>query len=259
MEFLPEWFIISMVAAFGLALGSFVTLASYRLPRDEPIGGGRSRCPSCETKLGPAALVPLFSWLAQKGHCRYCKAKVSARYPLTEVTQAALFLAVYASQGLGWPFLILALFSVCLMIMIVVDFEWQIIPDEVQIAMLMLGIAYHLLLGTAVTDVLGGFAVGAAIGLGLYYGYGRLRGIEMIGFGDVKFLMVAGIWMASLDAWAPYLFYSGVGGVLTALFWRVIGKGERFPFGPALAAALLLTLLTPSTSLFFWTVSTIYR
>lgn len=259
MEGVPEAFIIALVIITGLVFGSFVTLASYRLPRDEPIGGGRSRCPNCRTFLGAAALVPLFSWLWQHGKCRYCKSPVSARYPATEVVQAILFLAVYASFGVTVQAVLLALMTVCLLIMVVVDFEWRIIPDEVQIAMLLLGVAFHVASGTQATSVLAGFAVGAAIGLGLYYGYGKLRGIEMLGFGDVKFLMVAGIWMASVEAWPPFLFYAGMMGILTAGLWRLLGKGERFPFGPALAASLLLVLLTPAVALFFWTVQSLFR
>lgn len=259
MEGVPEAFIIALVLITGLVFGSFVTLASYRLPLDEPIGGGRSRCPSCRTFLGVAALVPVFSWLWQRGKCRYCKTSVSARYPLTEVSQAALFLAVYSAFGISLQSAVVMLFTVCLLIMVVVDFEWRIIPDEVQIAMLLLGVGFHVISGTPAPAVLASFAMGALIGLGLYYGYSRLRGIEMLGFGDVKFLMVAGIWMASITAWPPFLFYAGLLGVLTALFWRLLGKGERFPFGPALAASLLLLLITPAEGLFYWTVQALFR
>ncbi|MBM3617888.1 MAG: prepilin peptidase [Alphaproteobacteria bacterium] len=258
MEGVPEAFIIALVIITGLVFGSFVTLASYRLPLDEPIGGGRSRCPSCKTFLGVAALVPVFSWLFQRGKCRYCEASVSARYPVTEVAQAALFLAVYCVFGISVQSAVVMLFTVCLLIMIVVDFEWRIIPDEVQIAMLLLGVAFHVISGTPATAVLAGFSVGAVIGLGLYYGYSKLRGIEMLGFGDVKFLMVSGIWMASVSPWPPFLFYAGMMGVITAGFWRLFGKGERFPFGPALAASLLLLLLTPAEVLFYWTVQALF-
>lgn len=259
MEGVPEAFIIALVVIVGLVFGSFVTLASYRLPRDEPIGGGRSRCPNCRTFLGALALFPVFSWLWQRGKCRYCKHPVSVRYPITELAQALLFLSVYAAFGISAQSVIVMLFTVCLLIMVVVDFEWRIIPDEVQIAMLLLGVAFHVLSGTAINDVLAGFAVGAAIGLGLYYGYGKLRGIEMLGFGDVKFLMVAGIWMASVEAWPPFLFFAGMLGVFTAMLWKWLGKGTHFPFGPALAAALLLLLLTPAKALFFWTVESLFR
>src|SRR5690348_11004379 len=93
---IPPLFSLLLTAIAGLVFGSFATLVSYRLPREEPIVAGRSRCPICRMPLGPAALVPVFSWLLGGGKCRYCGAGISARYPLTELAQMALFLAVYA-------------------------------------------------------------------------------------------------------------------------------------------------------------------
>lgn len=255
---IDESIVIALVLIAGVIFGSFVTLASYRIPRDIPIGAGRSRCPSCGTTLGVAALFPVLSWLMQKGKCRYCRTPISLRYPLTECTQALLFLAVYIVYGLTLPSLILALMSVCLLIMIIVDLEWQIIPDEVQIAMLLFGVIFHILSDTAFMDILSGLGLGALIGFGLYYGYGTLRKREMLGFGDVKFLMVAGIWLASGNAWAPFLFYSGILGILTAFLWKILGKGERFPFGPALAISLFILLLTPSEIVFFQLIGGFY-
>ncbi|MCH2547628.1 MAG: prepilin peptidase [Alphaproteobacteria bacterium] len=257
-EWIPEWFILSLVAVVGLIFGSFVTLASYRLPRDEPIVMGRSRCPSCKNTLGLLALFPLFSWLIQCGKCGYCKAPVSARYPITEAVQALLFIAVYVSQGLTWQAGVLALLSVALLIMVVVDFEWYIIPDEIQITCVILAVLYHWVAATPIDNVLAGAAMGLALGFGLRFGYGWLRKKEGLGWGDVKFLFVAGLWLASIEDWPAFLFYAGMLGVITAVIWRAMGKGERFPFGPALAGALLLTLLTPSTPLFFWTIGRIY-
>lgn len=253
-----EW-IIALILAFGLIYGSFASMASYRLPRGERIGGGRSHCTACRHPLGVAALVPLFSWLWQKGKCRYCRSPISWRYPLTEVTQALLFLWVYARFGISLEGAVMALFTLILLIAVVVDLEWQIIPDETQIAMLLLGLAFHIAGGTQVVLVLSSFAIGAAVGLSLYYGYSRLRRVRMLGFGDVKFLMVAGVWLASPMDWVPFLFYAGLLGIVTGIFWQAAGKGERFPFGPALAASLLLQLLSPAGALFFWTVSAVYR
>lgn len=254
----PEGWIVALVLLAGLAFGSFVTLVSHRLPRGEPICAGRSRCPSCGTRLGVAALFPLFSWLWQRGKCRYCRARVGFRYPLTELTQALLFLAVYASHGLTWTALVLALLSVALLVMVAVDFEWYIIPDEVQIACALLAVAYHWLLGTHVADVLLGAGTGALLGFLLHHGYRRIMHKDGLGMGDVKFLVVAGLWLAGLEDWPPFLFYAGMWGVATALVWRALGRGVRFPFGPALAASLMMTLLTPSSALFFWTIGHIY-
>lgn len=251
MDVMPLWMEWGIIGFSGLIFGSFVTLASYRLPRDEPVIIGRSRCPSCGRHLGLAALFPVFSWLLQRGKCRYCKTSISARYPLIELTQAALFLAVYATHGIGLSSVWLLLLSVCLLIMVVVDFEWQIIPDEIQISLLVIGILYHLSSDAAWLDIGISTAIGAAIGLGLRFGYRWLRRKEGLGWGDVKFLPIAGLWLADSWHWPPFLFFAGAWGIVTAIIWRMTGQGERFPFGPALAASLLMTLLIPSTPWFY--------
>src|SRR5690606_23300081 len=103
-----------------------------------------------------------------------------------------------------------------------------------------------------------GLGVGVFLGFALRYGYGWIMRKEGLGWGDVKFLAVAGLWLAGIESWPPFLFYAGVWGVVTALVWRAMGKGARFPFGPALAAALWMVLLTPSGALFYWTIGWIY-
>lgn len=255
---MPLWFELALVVALGLVFGSFVTLVSWRLPRGEPVSATRSRCPKCKTTLGIPALVPFFSWALQRGRCRYCKAPVPWRYPLTELAQVALFLAVYAVYGVSAQAAFLALLSICLLILIVVDFEWYIIPDEIQIAMLALGLVYPAVADIAYASALASGLMGLAIGLTLRFGYGWVMKKEGLGWGDVKFLPIIGLWLADVNAWPPFLFYAGVWGVVTALVWRALGRGERFPFGPALAAALLMSLLSPATPLFYWTLGRLY-
>src|SRR5271154_5209537 len=91
----------------GLVFGSFITLASWRLPRGEDIIVKPSRCPKCENKLGFRDLWPVLSWALSKGKCRHCGTKVSARYPLIEIVTAALFLLVYSRYGITAPGIIL--------------------------------------------------------------------------------------------------------------------------------------------------------
>lgn len=252
-DLLPLDFLRFLVFFTGLAFGSFVTLVSYRLPRGEKMGMQRSRCTSCQKPLGVAALVPLVSWIWQHGKCRYCGAKVHWRYPATELVQGLLFLWVFETHGLALASLWLMALSVALMVMIVVDFEWLIIPDECQIAMAICALGYHYTVGKGVGFALTGGLVGFFATWGFSAVYAWLRKKDVLGFGDVKFLGVAGMWLGWISL-APFLFYGGLIGVLTALVWRILGGGERFPFGPALAAALWISLLTDSEGLFYWTI-----
>lgn len=234
----------------GLCFGSFITCASYRLPLDIDVIKKPSFCPSCNAKLTFKDLWPVLSWVTAGGKCRHCKTKVSVRYPLIEIFTAAIFLLIYHQYGWTLQALLLVLLAVALLIMIVADLEHYIIPDQIHVFMLPLGLIYHYVIGTPPKEVTYGFLFGAGLGLALHYGYGALRKKEVLGFGDVKFFAVAGVWLTFMP-FIPFLFFSGIFGVCFGLVWRACGKGPVFPFGPALAASLFMCVIFPEISNLF--------
>lgn len=240
-----------VVGIFGLCFGSFVTLASYRLPRGEGVVKGASRCPSCNHALGIRDLFPVFSWVVSCAQCRYCNKSVHWRYPAIELITAAAFLSLYMRFGVTWQMLVLSLFAVALLVMIVADFEHYIIPDEVHYALLPLGAVYRIFNHVPLMEITGGLGLGLGIGLALRYGYQLLKKREGLGWGDVKFLAVVGLWLGTTPI-VPFLFFSGVMGVCTALIWRLLGKGAIFPFGPALAFSLYFCVVYPEVPEAFW-------
>lgn len=252
MDFFEPLFILLT----GLSFGSFITLASYRLPREEDIVLKPSRCPNCDTTLKIPDLFPLFSWLRTHGSCRHCNVPIHWRYPLTELITALSFFMIYLQWGFTPECLILCLMATALLIMIVVDFEHYIIPDAVHLWLLPLGMVWHVWLGHSWEVPVYGFLLGAAIGLTLHHGFRWIRKKEGLGFGDVKFLAVAGLWLG-LTPMVPFLFYSGILGVITGLGWRFIGHGAVFPFGPALALSLFICIVFPETVDFFWSMNSI--
>jgi prepilin signal peptidase PulO-like enzyme (type II secretory pathway) len=240
-----------LVFVVGLCFGSFLTLVSYRLPRGESMGWTRSRCPACGTTLAARDLVPVFSWAASRGACRHCRAGVSWRYPAIELVTAAALTSVYALYGLDGKALLLMGLTLALLVMIIVDFEHYIIPDSIQLLVGALGVGYHWCYGMHPADVLVGALTGGAIGWALQTGYRYARKKDGLGTGDVKFLVVAGIWLGA-KMLIPLLFFSGLLGVVTAGLWRRLGYGEIFPFGPALAVSLWgLVMVPPIGTLFF--------
>ena len=247
-----QWLAVSLVALIGAVIGSFITLVTYRLPRDEPIIRTRSCCPHCHTRLSVRDLIPILSWVVRKGRCRHCRKAVSLRYPLTEIAAAVgaalivwhfgLTLSTFALCGLWWSALAL----------IVTDLEHYIILDELQIAAALFGLLYAHALAIPFAHVLLTAVAGIALGLLLKYGFIFFAKKDGLGMGDVKFLGVAGIWLAAPESFIPFLFFSGVLGVVLGLIWRALGHGERFPFGPALAAALLVCVLWPELPRGYW-------
>ena len=250
---LPLWALYGGVAVLGAIFGSFISAMSYRMALELPVVKERSRCTSCKTALGARDLVPIFSWLCNRGRCRHCGAKVSSRYVLIEVTTALSFVGLFALKGVSVEYVLLAALAVCIITLIVTDLEHYIIPDEIQIAMGVIAIAYGVVMSKAPDGLLIGSAVFFGVGLVLHYGFYFLMGKHGLGFGDVKFLAVAGLFLG-VEPLIPFLFASGVLGVLSAGLWRMAGQGKVFPFGPALALAMLLFILMPQLSADFWSL-----
>jgi prepilin signal peptidase PulO-like enzyme (type II secretory pathway) len=240
-----------LVFLIGISLGSFITLASWRLPRGEDIVHTRSRCTACGHALGVRSLLPVLSWVLQRGRCAYCRAGIHWRYPAIELATGVLLLLIYARYGITPMAGVLALLTVMLLIMIVVDFEHYLIPDAVHVALLPLALWWRWLTDGDWADAALGFALGAGIALLLHHGYRRLRGKEGLGFGDVKFFAVAGAWLG-VAGMVPFFFFAGMFGVGTALLWRMLKRGKLFPFGPALAAALWMCVVFPDAPGAFW-------
>lgn len=241
------WLGIPLLILFGLAFGSFATMASYRLPRGEDLVFKPSFCPSCQHVLSVWDLFPIFSWLFSKGKCRYCKTKIHIRYPLTELVMAILFVLVYCKTGISLVSLALLGLSVCLVIMTVTDIEHRIIPDSLQIAILLCGILYRYALDSEIYQYFSGLFFGLGFALALRYGFFLWKKREGLGMGDVKFFAVSGMFLG-IKSFIPFLFFAGIFGIIFSLIWRKLGGEEEFPFGPALGASMLLCLLFPEYS-----------
>ena len=137
----------------GLILGSFATALAYRLPRDESISAGRSKCPNCGNQITALQNIPVFSWLVLRGKCKHCGNKISARYPLTELVSALAFAGAAARFGFSPEAFIYAAFFWALVVLTVIDLEFKLLPNK---------IVYPLVVGTYVAftavDLVGGEA-----------------------------------------------------------------------------------------------------
>jgi len=235
-----------LYAVLGLIAGSFATAASFRLPRDQPVTLDRSRCPACGHALRAIDLVPLLSWLAARGRCRHCGARISARYPVIELVTAGLFVLAWrleADDALAAA--ILALTTLGLMVISVTDLEAGIIPDRVLLAMAPLALAWRWHHGGDWFDGAAGAALGAIVLAGLRFVFKALRGQDALGLGDVKFIALAGFYTGATGL-APLLFLGGMLGIAFGLAWRLLRGGAAFPFGPALCVALGFMMVSPN-------------
>ncbi len=230
-------------ALLGLIFGSLASALSYRLPRGLPIAADRSRCSSCGATLGARDLVPLLSWMLNRGRCRQCGAPVSWRYPAIEAVTALIFIGAWIAGGSD-PLraVLLALTGFGLVVITVADLEERIIPDVMLLFLLPVALAWRYVTDQDWIDAGLGAVFGVAVSLALRWAFRRFRGKDALGLGDVKFLGVAGIYLG-LQEFGRYLVIAGLAGILLGLIWRGVGKGAVFPFGPALCLALAGVLL----------------
>lgn len=233
----PEWLGVTLSLVLGACLGSFITLVSHRMPLDEEMVVTPSRCPACRKRLGVFDLFPIFSWVFAGGKCRHCKTGVSVRYPLIELVSALVTLFIYMQFGFTFAGLFLVLMMLCMLIMIVIDFEHGILPDKMQAMLLVFSAAFMLTRDGANEEtfmqMIAGAGVGAFTGLALRYGFYAWKKKEGLGWGDVKYLPIAGM-LVGTKPFVLLLFFSGVLGVLTSALWTRLKRGAEFPFGPAL-------------------------
>lgn len=216
----------------------------YRLPRGIPLWGKKqsdkenynySYCPQCSHRLGFLDLFPFLSWLVQRGKCRYCQCIIPVRYICIELLSAVVAVSFVFHQGITWPTFVLMLCVPVLISLIVIDWDFQILPDALNGALAVLGLAY---IGVAigVNGLMNGCIAMVVYG-GLFW---LLRFLvsnvlkkEAMGWGDIKFAMAAGIWLG-VSFLPLFLMVSGFSGIIFGIMYRMIKRRDLFPFGPCL-------------------------
>ncbi|PIR33137.1 MAG: hypothetical protein COV36_03275 [Alphaproteobacteria bacterium CG11_big_fil_rev_8_21_14_0_20_44_7] len=241
---MTDFLMFAAIFIIGSVFGSFITAASWRLPREEDMLKTRSQCPKCKATLKIPDLIPIFSWLLSRGKCRYCKSKISPRYVLTEIITGLLFVALCWKFGLSAEFLIFAGLGVALLILIISDFETYIIPDSTTIATIALGLIYQYRIGADWFDMLYGVGAGVGIMLALRYVFYWALKREALGWGDIKFMVGVGIWLG-FPPLAFFMIISGVIGIVIGVIWKILFNSEEFPFGPSLAITLYFMVIFP--------------
>lgn len=242
-----EGFEIFSTVFLGLCLGSFATALSYRMPRDiSMVSKTRSSCPVCGHDLGFRDLVPVFSWLFQRGKCRYCGDRIGWRYPLIELATLGLCAGLYHVYGFTPQGLAAFLVAPVLVAIIDIDLHYKIIPDQLNLWVAALGFIQVAVWEEArmVPLAFGGALLYGGFSWLLREAVARAMNREALGLGDVKFFAAAGLWLGP-DPFvlSVFMMISGVSGVALALVWKKLSGEEAFPFGPALVVAFAACLL----------------
>lgn len=205
----------------GLAFGSFLNVCIYRLPQGLSVVQPGSACPACKQHIVFYDNIPVLSWLLLRGRCRHCGTRISPRYLVVELLTGALFLACYAQFGLTLSTLKYVTFGFLLLGLIFTDAETQLLPDKMTLPGIVVGLLFSVIVpvNDLVSQVLPGLVsmpaaaaswrwlslmdafAGAVVGASFIYGAGaiylRARGIQGMGFGDVKLMAMVGAFLGT--------------------------------------------------------------
>lgn len=217
-----DLFFAAAIFAFGLCFGSFLNVCIYRLPRDKSVVTPRSACPLCGDPIPLYHNVPVLSWIVLRGRCRACKQPISPRYLLVELLTGFLFVACYTHFGLSLAMLKCTVLGYLLLGLIFTDAETKLLPDVLTLPGLVLGVLFSLVVPVndlasriipglvsvslrhqipwrlwSLSDSLLGAAVGASFLYGAAAIYLRARGVEGMGFGDVKLMAMIGAFLGT--------------------------------------------------------------
>lgn len=272
--------LIAFIALLGLVIGSFANVVIYRLPRiieqewkaeldayleeqglssqsssdvvppaQLSLSLPRSHCPHCQTPIRYRDLIPVLSWLARRGRCAHCDARISLRYPVVELISAAL--AFMAWQQTEAPLLAAAIygFSMTLVVGALIDWDSQWLPDRITLPLMWSGLFLASIgqspLGLSLSHALWGAMAGYLSFWLMATVFRRITGRDGLGGGDTKLLAALGAWLGGLVLPQLLLMSSLIGlGIALWFRWRENKQGE-FPFGPALAVSGLVLFWHP--------------
>ena len=234
---MSETWVLSVVAGlFGLLLGSFLNVCTFRWPNDQSVVRPRSRCPGCERMIAWYDNIPVVSWLLLRGRCRHCETSISIQYPLVELGTALLWAGTVAHLGVTWEALRGGLFLTILFGIALTDARYYIIPDEFSLGGLALGLLLSPLPGGV--DWIQAFA-GAALGFGILWGVAILGKAvfkkDAMGGGDIKMMAMVGAFLGMPGVLLTLFLGALLGSVIFGpISWKT---GKLVPFGIFLSVA----------------------
>jgi len=237
----PVLAVAAMFLVVGLAVGSFLNVCIYRIPRGCSIVRPRSHCPACGRTLAWFDLIPVVSFIALRGRCRSCGAAISPRYPAVELLTGAFF--AWCSLAAATPVLAAktALLAAFLIAVAFIDLDHQIIPDGILIWLAAVGVAADLAAGdVSLLDALGGAMVGGGLLLAV-----ALVSRGGMGGGDIKFAAALGIWLGWKVLLAALLLAFVLGGAagVALLALGIKKRRDMIPFGPFISAGAFAAAL----------------
>ena len=260
----------AFMAAVGAIIGSFLNVVIHRIPREQSIVLPSSKCPRCRAEIRPYDNIPVISYLILRGRCRSCGVRISPRYPAVEALTALLFAAVTWHDGLSYALAFDLAFVAAMIALIFIDAEHMILPNVITYPGVLFALLTRLLVPYLVSPAhfddlpqllavfpklplwavsLIGAAMGALVGGGSLWLMGflweKLRGIEAMGFGDVKMMLMVGAflgWRLTLLTIMMGALSGSIAGI-AVMYKRGRNLQMMLPFGIFLGIGSIVSLL----------------
>ena len=233
-----DLFIVTVAFCFGLVFGSFFNVVIYRLPRGLSLVKPGSSCPICGHRLRAGELIPVLSFLWQRGACRVCGEKISWRYPVVELVTGLGF-AFLAWTSSSWTELAVGLvFYSFLLVLALIDLDHKLLPNVLTLSGVGLGLVFSLL---GWTIPFGQSVLGAAVGFAVIVAIVVISRGGM-GMGDAKLMALIGSFLG-WQAVFYVLFWGSVVGSISGIIYLYLTRQDKktpLPFGPSLAAAAIV-------------------
>jgi leader peptidase (prepilin peptidase)/N-methyltransferase len=251
---------ITLSVIFGLLVGSFLNVVIHRMPimmerewhanclelqgKDVPdntkynLVTPRSACPKCQHKITALENIPVFSYLFLKGKCSGCQTPISARYPIVEAVTGLLIGAVALKFGYSITTLFAWIFVFALITLTCIDYDTQLLPDDITLPLLWLGLLFNLNNGfVSLSSAVIGAMAGYLILWTIYWLFKLVTGKEGMGYGDFKLLAAIGAWFGWQLLPAVILLSSVIGAVIgiAMIIFKNKDRQTAIPFGPFLA------------------------
>lgn len=251
---------VTFSVILGLLVGSFLNVVIHRLPKmmerewhanclelqgkEVPaqtkytLVSPRSACPKCGHQITALENIPIISWLILGGKCSNCKTNISIRYPLIEALTGSLIGLVAYKFGYSYSALFAFIYVFALVTLTFIDFDTQLLPDDITLPLLWLGLIFNLNTGfTDLKSALLGAIFGYLILWSVYWLFKLVTGKEGMGYGDFKLLGAIGAWFGWQLLPAVILLSSVLGAVIGIGMIAFRGKtgNTAIPFGPFLA------------------------
>lgn len=226
---------IIFIVLFGICIGSFLNVCIYRIAREESISFPPSHCTSCGYQLKAKDLVPVLSYIFLGGKCRFCKEKISIKYPLVEILNALIYVVIYLNYGLSFKFFKFTVFASLMIVIGFIDFETKYVFNSTVIFGVVSGVIFLIAEWIITKNIPWTNLVGAAIGFGVIWTIVALTG--GMGEGDIDIALICGLFVGIkgiiVTIFLAFIFGGLVGAIILIL--KLKDRKAEIAFGPYLA------------------------